>query len=244
MPSHRPLQAVADATERLNSADLDHTKTEIKLVSVQDANAKLTERIGTETERTKVKALTYAQAQKLLTEQQKDQALASQALSQSLGVAASLFQKNTIAYKLIASAQATIDSYRSFTLALATYPPPFGEIAGGISLAAGLASVAKINGVAGFSEGGYTGAGGKYQPAGIVHAGEVVWNQSDVAAVGGPAMANRMRPTYSDGGIVAQGMTARAAAPAGTQSVEVALVYREFREFITAVKYKEQLTTA
>lgn len=238
------LQAVADATERLNSADLDHTKTEIKLVSVQDANAKLTERIGTETERTKVKALTYAQAQKLLTEQQKDQALASQALSQSLGVAASLFQKNTIAYKLIASAQATIDSYRSFTLALATYPPPFGEIAGGISLAAGLASVAKINGVAGFSEGGYTGAGGKYQPAGIVHAGEVVWNQSDVAAVGGPAMANRMRPTYSDGGIVAQGMTARAAAPAGTQSVEVALVYREFREFITAVKYKEQLTTA
>lgn len=55
-----------------------------------------------------------------------------------------------------------------------------------------------------FSAGGYTGDGGKYQPAGIVHAGEVVWSQRDVAAVGGPKAANAMRPTagYATGGIV------------------------------------------
>lgn len=56
-----------------------------------------------------------------------------------------------------------------------------------------------------FAEGGYTGTGGKYQPAGVVHAGEVVWSQRDVAAVGGPAVANAMRPTYkgyADGGLV------------------------------------------
>lgn len=55
-----------------------------------------------------------------------------------------------------------------------------------------------------FSAGGYTGNGGKYQPAGIVHAGEVVWSQRDVAAVGGPKAANAMRPTagYATGGIV------------------------------------------
>ncbi|CAL1778360.1 tail length tape measure protein [Acinetobacter phage vB_AbaS_Silvergun] len=55
-----------------------------------------------------------------------------------------------------------------------------------------------------FSNGGYTGSGGKYQPAGIVHAGEVVWSQRDVAAVGGPKAANAMRPTagYANGGIV------------------------------------------
>lgn len=53
-----------------------------------------------------------------------------------------------------------------------------------------------------FSAGGYTGNGGKYQPAGIVHAGEVVWSQRDVAAVGGPRAANAMRPTagYANGG--------------------------------------------
>lgn len=56
----------------------------------------------------------------------------------------------------------------------------------------------------GKSEGGYTGPGGKYEPAGIVHRGEVVWSQADVKAVGGPKRANAMRPTagYANGGIV------------------------------------------
>lgn len=56
----------------------------------------------------------------------------------------------------------------------------------------------------GFSGGGFTGYGGKYQPAGVVHRGEVVWSQRDVAAVGGPKAANAMRPTagYATGGIV------------------------------------------
>lgn len=59
----------------------------------------------------------------------------------------------------------------------------------------------------GKSEGGYTGPGGKYEPAGIVHRGEVVWSQADVKAVGGPKRANAMRPTagYASGGIVGGG---------------------------------------
>lgn len=58
-----------------------------------------------------------------------------------------------------------------------------------------------------FSDGGYTGHGGKYEPAGIVHRGEVVWSQADVKAVGGPKRANAMRPTagYATGGIVGGG---------------------------------------
>jgi len=58
----------------------------------------------------------------------------------------------------------------------------------------------------GKADGGYTGPGGKYEPRGIVHAGEVVWSQRDVAAVGGPKQANSMRPTsgYANGGIVGQ----------------------------------------
>lgn len=67
----------------------------------------------------------------------------------------------------------------------------------------------------GKSEGGYTGHGGKYEPAGIVHRGEVVWSQADVKAVGGPKMANAMRPTagYANGGIVGGG-----ASPASSNS--------------------------
>jgi len=38
-----------------------------------------------------------------------------------------------------------------------------------------------------FAEGGYTGHGGKYEPAGIVHKGEYVVNKAQTKAAGGPA---------------------------------------------------------
>jgi len=53
--------------------------------------------------------------------------------------------------------------------------------------------------------GGYTGPGGKYQPAGIVHKGEVVFSQEDVARHGGVASVEAMRKGYrgfADGGVV------------------------------------------
>jgi len=56
----------------------------------------------------------------------------------------------------------------------------------------------------GHSEGGFTGAGGKYEPAGIVHKGEVVWSQRDVARAGGVATVEAMRKGhkgYADGGV-------------------------------------------
>jgi len=46
--------------------------------------------------------------------------------------------------KAINIAGALIDTYKSATAALATYPPPFGAIAAGASIAVGLANVAKI----------------------------------------------------------------------------------------------------
>jgi len=57
-----------------------------------------------------------------------------------------------------------------------------------------------------FASGGYTGHGGKYEPAGIVHKGEVVFSQRDVARFGGVAAVERVRLRgYSDGGIVGGG---------------------------------------
>lgn len=57
----------------------------------------------------------------------------------------------------------------------------------------------------GKSEGGWTGSGGKYQPAGIVHKGEVVWSQEDIARAGGVGIVEAMRKGwrgYADGGTV------------------------------------------
>ncbi|HDY8080521.1 TPA: phage tail tape measure protein [Vibrio vulnificus] len=64
----------------------------------------------------------------------------------------------------------------------------------------------------GFSSGGYTGAGGKYEPAGIVHKGEVVWSQEDVARAGGVGIVEMLRngligyreglKGYASGGVV------------------------------------------
>ncbi len=44
-----------------------------------------------------------------------------------------------------------------------------------------------------FYEGGYTGPGGKYEPAGIVHRGEVVWSQDDISAWGGVGVVESLR---------------------------------------------------
>jgi len=57
----------------------------------------------------------------------------------------------------------------------------------------------------GKAEGGYTGAGGKYEPAGIVHKGEVVWSQADIARAGGVGIVEGMRRGlrgYAEGSVV------------------------------------------
>ncbi|MEZ2224390.1 phage tail tape-measure protein [Rhizobium sp. RCC_161_2] len=59
-----------------------------------------------------------------------------------------------------------------------------------------------------FANGGYTGPGGKNEPAGIVHAGEVVWSQKDIARAGGVGIVEAMRlgrRGYADGGVVGEG---------------------------------------
>lgn len=57
----------------------------------------------------------------------------------------------------------------------------------------------------GYASGGYTGQGGVNQPAGVVHRGEVVWSQRDIANAGGVAAVEAMRRGlrgYAGGGFV------------------------------------------
>ena len=117
------------------------------------------------------------------------------AIGDTFGQAKSLFKENTLAYKAMAVAEATISTYLSVTKTLAEYPGPVGWAMSAVQIALGLANVAKIVGVKGFSAGGYTGDGGVNEVAGLVHKGEVVWSQADVQAMGGAAVVNAMRPT-------------------------------------------------
>ncbi len=80
-----------------------------------------------------------------------------------------------------------------------------GLLGGLLSLFGGGAS--RYAGLSGglFSEGGFTGPGGKYQPAGVVHKGEYVFDQAAVKAAGGPAAMEAMRrglKGYANGGPV------------------------------------------
>lgn len=47
--------------------------------------------------------------------------------------------------------------------------------------------------IAGFYDGGYTGSGAKYDPAGVVHKGEIVWSQDDIRRWGGVGVVENMR---------------------------------------------------
>lgn len=67
-----------------------------------------------------------------------------QVIGDALGAVSQAVGENTVAGKALAIAQATINTYQGATLALSTYPPPFGAIAAGVVIAAGLLNVKKI----------------------------------------------------------------------------------------------------
>lgn len=76
-----------------------------------------------------------------------------------------------------------------------------------IGITAVLSGIAQAKSLLGFAEGGYTGHGGKYQPAGIVHKGEYVAPQhivnSPVARPHLQALESMRLKGYADGGFVA-----------------------------------------
>lgn len=130
-----------------------------------------------------------------------------QIISNALGAFGELAKEDAEAHKVLASAQATINTYLAATAAYASGSEinvVFGVIAAAAAVAAGLANVAKINGVE-FAEGGYTGDGAKYEPAGVVHRGEYVVPQSVVKSPSAQyhlGALEGMRRGYADGGYV------------------------------------------
>ncbi|EPN6498310.1 tape measure protein, partial [Acinetobacter baumannii] len=108
------------------------------------------------------------------------------------------FKAMFIAQQSFAIASAIISAHLAATQVAADATIPFfgAKIAASTAmLAMGYANAGLIAGqtIAGFSDGGFTGSGGKYQPAGIVHKGEVVWSQEDIKRWGGVGLVEKMR---------------------------------------------------
>ena len=92
----------------------------------------------------------------------------------------------TLAANLAAAAQ-TVASWLPAALVASIGSFGAAAVVGGAALVAAFALLG------GFADGGYTGSGGKYEAAGIVHKGEVVWSQEDIRRAGGVGTVEAMR---------------------------------------------------
>lgn len=179
-------------------------------------------------------------------------------LDRSTKAAGQIFGKQSGIYKAIASAQALIQTYLGATEAftsLAAIPyvgTILGAIAAAAAVASGLANVAAINSTkVNFATGGYTGAGGKYEPAGVVHRGEYVVPQHVMAnpAYSGhiSALESARLSGYAAGGVVTGAATAKFDQQIMMQDMiknipQPALDLKEFVEETQRIAIKEQLT--
>ncbi|MDY0920565.1 phage tail tape measure protein [Leclercia sp. CFBP8987] len=69
---------------------------------------------------------------------------------------------------------------------------------------AGVGIVGAVSSAIGFAGGGYTGSGGKYEPAGVVHRGEFVFTKEATSRIGVGNLYSMMRG-YASGGLVGGG---------------------------------------
>ncbi|AXG84316.1 phage tail tape measure protein [Acinetobacter baumannii] len=113
----------------------------------------------------------------------------------------SMFGEQSKAYKIMfaadkayAIAAAGIAIQQNIAAASkAGFPLNIPLIAGAV--AQGASIIANIRAIKdqGFADGGYTGRGGKYEVAGAVHKGEIVWSQEDIKRWGGVGLVEKMR---------------------------------------------------
>ncbi|HEM7759307.1 TPA: tape measure protein [Acinetobacter baumannii] len=128
-------------------------------------------------------------------------ALGGQMMGSLTSMFGSMFGEQSKAYKIMfaadkayAIAAAGIAIQQNIAAASkAGFPLNLPLIAGAV--AQGASIIANIRAIKdqGFADGGYTGSGGKYEPAGIVHKGEVVWSQDDIKKWGGVGLVEKMR---------------------------------------------------
>ncbi|XZV29731.1 transglycosylase SLT domain-containing protein [Acinetobacter baumannii] len=199
-------QAVVNLNEQ-NSIEALNAQFEQQLISQQDYENQKTAIIQAAQDQRNQIAAEYAQnAQDIEDKYHQDRlnaqiALGGQMMGSLTSMFGSMFGEQSKAYKIMfaadkayAIAAAGIAIQQNIAAASkAGFPLNIPLIAGAV--AQGASIIANIRAIKdqGFAEGGYTGRGGKYQPAGIVHKGEVVWSQEDIKRWGGVGLVEKMR---------------------------------------------------
>ncbi len=122
----------------------------------------------------------------------------TQIVKDARGENSSSFKAMFVAQQSFAAASAIISAHLAAVQVAADATIPFfgAKIAASkVMLAMGYANAGIIAGqtIAGFADGGYTGKGGKYEVAGSVHKGEIVWSQDDIKRWGGVNLVESMR---------------------------------------------------
>ena len=141
--------------------------------------------------------------------------------------------------KTVSAAQITIDGITEIQGIFKSFSGlgPFGQALAIVRAAAAAVRTAtalsNINSI-GFASGGYTGDGGKYQPAGVVHKGEFVVSKAQVNRLGGAKAVSRMtgQPMkgFANGGVVSNSIETSV-----TESLEINRVSDAIRNMTIAV---------
>ncbi|HEE6560578.1 TPA: tape measure protein [Acinetobacter baumannii] len=190
-----------------NSLETLNAQFEQQLISQQDFENQKTAIIqAAQVQRDLIYADYAKNAQEVEAKYQQDRlntqiAFGGQMMGSLTSMFGSMFGEQSKAYKIMfaadkayAIAAAGIAIQQNIAAASkAGFPLNLPLIAGAV--AQGASIIANIRAIKdqGFAEGGYTGSGGKYQPAGIVHKGEVVWSQEDIKRWGGVGLVEKMR---------------------------------------------------
>ncbi|MDC5481405.1 tape measure protein [Acinetobacter baumannii] len=199
-------QGVVNLNEQ-NSIETLNAQFEQQLISQQDYENQKTAIIQTAQDQRNQIAAEYAKnAQDIEDKYQQDRlntqiAFGGQMMGSLTSMFGSMFGEQSKAHKIMfaadkayAIAAAGIAIQQNIAAASkAGFPLNIPLIAGAV--AQGASIIANIRAIKdqGFADGGYTGSGGKYQPAGIVHKGEVVWSQEDIKRWGGVGLVEKMR---------------------------------------------------
>ncbi|EMB8492939.1 tape measure protein, partial [Acinetobacter baumannii] len=199
-------QGVVNLNEQ-NSIEALNAQFEQQLISQQDYENQKTAIIQTAQDQRNQIAAEYAKnAQDIEDKYQQDRlntqiAFGGQMMGSLTSMFGSMFGEQSKAYKIMfaadkayAIAAAGIAIQQNIAAASkAGFPYNLPLIAGAV--AQGASIIANIRAIKdqGFADGGYTGSGGKYEPAGIVHKGEVVWSQEDIKRWGGVGLVEKMR---------------------------------------------------
>ncbi|WP_201763413.1 phage tail length tape measure family protein [Klebsiella aerogenes] len=127
-------------------------------------------------------ALYVAQAQSA----QNSFSLITDSMGTMFGEQSAMYKAAFVTQKAFAIAQAALQLPMAMGQALAGLPFPanIAAMASVVGLMASITSSISSAAAVGFASGGYTGSGGKYQPAGIVHKGEYVFDQESTNRIG------------------------------------------------------------